>query len=89
MLPYTDGMTGEITKQRPGTRLISTGLVVLVLGFVLLLFNLTNPVTNYVSGVGMVETRGPSAGAIIGIVAGLLLAAIGFGRRMLAAVEKG
>lgn len=67
---------------------MSTGIVVLVLGFALLLVNLTNPVTNYVKGVGMVTTQGPSAGAIILLVAGLVLAGIGFARRLLAAVEK-
>jgi hypothetical protein len=51
------------------------------------MFNLTNPVTRYVAGVGMVETQGPSVGAIVLIVAGLLLAAFGFCRRLLAAVE--
>jgi hypothetical protein len=67
---------------------MSTGIVVLVLGFALLLVNLTNPVTNYVKGVGMVTTQGPSVGAIILLVAGLVLAGIGFARRLLAAVEK-
>jgi len=67
---------------------MSTGVVVLVLGFALLLVNLTNPVTNYVKGVGMVTTQGPSAGAIILLIAGLVLAGIGFARRILAAVEK-
>jgi len=67
---------------------MATGIVVLVLGFALLLVNLTNPVTNYVSGVGMVTTQGPSAGSIILILGGLLLASIGFARRILAAVEK-
>lgn len=67
---------------------MSTGVVILVLGFALLLVNLTNPVTNYVKGVGMVTTQGPSAGAIILLIAGLVLAGIGFARRILAAVEK-
>lgn len=83
-------MTNKIggTKQRPGTRLIATGLVALALGFILLIVNLTNPVTNYVAGVGLVETQSPSVGSIILIAAGLLLAAIGFGKRVLSAVEK-
>lgn len=76
------------TKVRPGTRLLIAGLIALVLGIVLLLVNLTNPVTRYVEGAGLVETQGPSAGAIVLIAAGLLLSAIGFGRRILAAVEK-
>jgi hypothetical protein len=67
---------------------MATGLVVLVLGFVLLIVNLTNPVTNYVAGSGLVTTQSPSVGSIVLIAAGLLLAAIGFGRRILAAVEK-
>lgn len=74
-------------KQRPGTRIMATGLVVLGLGFALLLVNLTSPVTNYVDGVGLVTTQGPSAGAIILLIAGLLLAGIGFARRLLAAAE--
>lgn len=67
---------------------MGTGIVTLFLGFVLLLVNLTNPVTNYVAGVGMVKTQGPSVGAIILLAAGLLLACIGFAMRLLAAVEK-
>jgi len=76
------------TKQRPGTRLMATGIVILVIGFALLLMNLTNPVTNYVAGVGLVKTQSPSVGAIVLLIAGLLLAGIGFARRVLAAVEK-
>lgn len=75
-------------KKRPGTRLMVTGIVALALGFVVLLINITNPVSNYVQGSGMVTTQSPSVGAIVLIVAGLLLAAIGFGRRVLAAVER-
>lgn len=83
-------MTNKIggTKQRPGTRLIATGLVALALGFVLLIVNLTNPVKNYVAGVGLVETQSPSVGSIIFIAAGILLSAIGFGKRVMSAVEK-
>lgn len=67
---------------------MTAGLVALVLGFALLVFNLTNPVTNYVAGVGMVTTNGPSAGAIIMLLAGLVLAVVGFARRVLSALEK-
>ena len=67
---------------------MATGVVLLVLGFVLLIVNLTNPVTSYVAGVGMVTTQSPSAGAIILPIVGLLMSAIGFARRILAAVEK-
>jgi hypothetical protein len=79
---------GEQQKARPGTNMIKGGIVVLVLGVILLVFNLANPVSNYVSGVGMVETRGPSAGAIILLVGGLIIAGIGYLRRLLAAVER-
>ena len=67
---------------------MATGIVIMVLGFALLIVNLTSPVTNYVSGVGMVTTARPSIGAIILPIAGILLAGIGFARRVLAAVEK-
>ncbi|WP_405475626.1 hypothetical protein [Paenarthrobacter ilicis] len=75
-------------KRKPGTRLIPTGLVILALGFALLIINLTNPVTSYVQGAGMVTTQTPSAGSIILIALGLLTASIGFGMRLIAAVEK-
>lgn len=67
---------------------MATGIVILVVGFALLLMNLTNPVTNYVAGVGLVKTQSPSVGAIVLLIAGLLLAGIGFARRVLAAMEK-
>lgn len=79
---------GEKQKAKPGTNLIKGGIAALVLGFILLMFNLMNPVSHYVSGVGMVETRGPSAGAIILLVGGLIVAGIGYARRLLAAVER-
>ena len=65
------------------------GLVMLVLGLVLVLVNLSTTHVKYIPGVGTVEVSGvPSAGAIILIVSGLLLAVIGFARRLLAAAEK-
>lgn len=67
---------------------MATGIVILVIGFALLLMNLTNPATNYVAGVGLVTTQSPSVGAIVLLIAGLLLAGIGFAWRILAAVEK-
>lgn len=67
---------------------MTAGIVMLVLGFVLLVINLSNPVTNYVAGVGMVTTKAPSGGAIVLLIGGPVIAAIGFGRRVLAAIEK-
>lgn len=76
------------TSKKPGTKLIAGGVIALALGVIILMINLTNPVTRYVEGAGMVETQGPSAGSIILIACGLVLAAFGFCRRLLAAVEK-
>jgi hypothetical protein len=67
---------------------MATGLVVLVLGFILLIVNLTNPVTNYVAGAGLVTTQSPSVGSIVLILVGLVMSAVGFGRRVLSAMEK-
>lgn len=79
---------GEIVKT-PGKRMITTGLVILVLGFALLLVNLFTTVHKYVPGAGTVEVTGtPSPAAIILVIAGLVLAGIGFGRRLLAAAER-
>jgi hypothetical protein len=78
---------GEIVK-KPGQNMTTSGLIVLVLGLALLMYNLFTTVTKYVPGVGTVEVKGtPSAGAIILIIVGLLLAGIGFARRLLAAAE--
>lgn len=79
---------GEIVK-KPGARLTVFGLVLLVIGVVLLVMNLATTHAKFVPGVGTVETQGtPSAASIIMIVGGLILAGIGFARRILAAVEK-
>ena len=67
---------------------MTVGVVLLALGIVLLIINLTNPTTSYVAGTGMVTTKSPSAGAIILLVGGAVLAVVGFARRILAAVEK-
>lgn len=77
------------TSKKPGTRTATTGVVVLVLGLVLLVINLTSTVTNYVAGVGLVETKGAvSPGAIVLLLVGLLLAGVGFARRVLGALER-
>lgn len=78
---------GEIVK-KPGKIMTEIGLVILVLGLGLLMMNLFNTVEKYVPGIGTVEVRTPSPGAIVLIIVGLLLAGIGFGRRLLAAAER-
>lgn len=77
------------SKNRPGTSLLTWGIVALVLGVILLVMNLATTNVDFVPGAGTVETRGtPSAGAIGLLVIGLLLSGFGFGRRILAAVER-
>jgi uncharacterized membrane protein YidH (DUF202 family) len=64
------------------------GLVVAVLGVVLCVLPLFTTHVDYVGG-RMVETQGtPSAFAIIMVIVGLVVAAIGFARRMIAAAER-
>lgn len=78
---------GEIVK-RPGKRMTEIGLVIVVVGFVLCVLPLLSTHTDYVGG-RMVETQGtPSALAIVIVIVGLLLAGIGFARRLLAAAER-
>ncbi|AYN57948.1 hypothetical protein PP640_gp18 [Arthrobacter phage Faja] len=79
---------GEVVK-KPGARLTVGGLVTAAVGLVLLVMNLATTHAKFVPGVGTVETQGtPSAASIILIVVGLILAGIGFARRMLAAAER-
>lgn len=66
----------------------TVGLVILVIGFVLAVLPLATTNVDYVGG-RMVETQGtPSAAAIIMVIVGLVLAGIGFARRLLAAAER-
>lgn len=75
--------------KKPGKIMTEIGVVVLVLGLALLVYNLFTTIEKYVPGVGMVETKGaPSPGSVILIIVGLLLAGIGFARRLLAAAER-
>lgn len=75
---------GEIVKTETGKRLTTAGLVAATIGLVLCVLPLFVTNVDYVGG-KMVETQGvPSAAAIIILIVGLLLAGIGFARRMLA-----
>jgi hypothetical protein len=70
--------------------MMTAGLVIAVLGVGLSLIGLATTHVDYDYVVGRtVETPGaPSAAAIVMIIGGLVLAGIGFARRLLAAVER-
>jgi hypothetical protein len=69
---------------KPGSKLMSVGIVLLILSVGLLIMNLAPVTERYVPGQGYVNAGGtPSAGFWILLLAGLLLAGIGFGRRVL------
>jgi hypothetical protein len=75
---------GEKTQAKPGSRLMPTGVVLLVLSIALLVFNLSSDVHEYVSGVGYVQVGGkPSAGFWILLLSGAICASVGFARRVL------
>lgn len=67
-------MGGQKTK-RPGDALMTIGLVSAVLGIVF-------------SVMGIANTGAPTALAIVIFVVGLIVAAAGFAKRVLAAVER-
>ena len=72
---------GEIVKTTPGKNLIAAGAVIAILGVVL---SIMATMSTHVDKYG-IETQGtPAPAAIVMIVAGLLLAGVGFARRMLA-----
>jgi hypothetical protein len=78
------------TKRRPGTTLLIIGLVLAAIGLLLVIVGFsTTHVTLQPGTFRTVETQGaPTPAAWIVLIGGLLLAAIGFGKRVLAAVEK-
>jgi succinate dehydrogenase hydrophobic anchor subunit len=78
------GKLGEKVQGKPGSKLMRTGVVLLVLSIVLLAVNLTRNDEKYVAGVGYIQVGGtPSAGFWILLLGGLLLAGIGIARRVL------
>jgi hypothetical protein len=76
--------------QKPGTRLMATGLVILGLGILLVIVGFSSTQTEIVPGTFQTETvsGSPTPAAWIVLVVGILLSAIGFGKRLLSAVEK-
>jgi hypothetical protein len=79
---------GGNCQKRPGARLTVFGLVLLVIGVVLLVMNLATTHAKFVPASEPSKRRGrPAPASIIMIVGGLILAGIGFARRILAAVE--
>ena len=93
---YTWGMTGDkgtktaSAKQRPGTRLMATGLVILAIGILLVIVGFSTTHMEIVPGTFRKEEfpGAPTPGAWIILIVGIALAAIGFCKRLLAAVEK-
>lgn len=85
-------MTNKLggTKARPGTRLMSIGLVILVLGILLIIVGFSSTHVEIVPGTfRTTETAGaPTPFAWIIFLVGIVLSAVGFGKRVLAAVEK-
>ena len=68
----------------PGSRLMPMGVMLLVMSIVLLVISLSATTERYVPGVGYVETGGTPSGAFwVFLLSGLLLAGIGFARRVL------
>lgn len=75
---------GETTRAKPGSRLIPTGVVILVLSIALLVMNLTSDVHRYVPGSGYVQIGGtPSVGFWVLLLGGLLVTGAGIVRRAL------
>lgn len=92
MSRYNRGMTNKIgdTRQRPGTRLMATGLVILALGILLIIMGFSTTHMEIVPGTfRKVEVPGaPTPAAWIILLVGIAMSAIGFGRRVLSALEK-
>lgn len=85
-------MTNKIggTKQRPGTRLMATGLVILGIGILLIIVGFSSTHVEIVPGTFRTEEvpGAPTPFAWIILLVGVVLSAAGFGKRVLAAVEK-
>lgn len=77
-------------KNRPGTRLIATGLVVLALGILLVIIGFSTSHTEVVPGTFRTEEvpGAPTPAAWIILLIGVVLSAVGFGKRVLASIEK-
>ena len=78
------------TNRRPGTKLLIIGLVLAGVGLLLVIIGFSTTHVSLQPGTfRTVETPGaPTPAAWIILIAGLVLAAVGFGKRVLAAIEK-
>jgi len=78
------------TKKRPGTRLMVTGLAVLALGILLVIVGFST--THMEMAPGTFRTKevpgAPTPAAWIILLIGVILSAVGFGKRVLASIEK-
>ena len=91
-MPYNCGMTEKTatTKRRPGTKLLIIGLVLAIIGLLLVIVGFSTTHVGLQPGTfRTVETPGaPTPAAWIVLASGLVLTGIGFGKRVLAAIEK-
>lgn len=83
------GMTQEMKNstgvRKPGQKLLNWGAGVIVLGLLFVVMGLTS---TEIDGNGVRTTVGPTPFAWVTLTAGVALVAWGFGKRILAAVEK-
>lgn len=77
-------------KQRPGTRLIATGLVIVAIGVLLVIVGFSTTHVQMIPGTfRTTEVQGaPTPAAWIILLVGVILAGVGFGKRVLSAIEK-
>lgn len=77
-------------KQRPGTRLIATGLVIVAIGVLLVIVGFSTTHVQMIPGTfRTAEVQGaPTPAAWIILLVGVILAGVGFGKRVLSAIEK-
>lgn len=78
------------TKQRPGTRLMAIGLVILAIGILLIIVGFSTTHMEIVPGTFRKEEfpGTPTPAAWIILLVGIIMSAVGFGRRVLSAIEK-
>jgi hypothetical protein len=84
------GTEKKAPTKRPGTRLMATGLVILALGVLLIIVGFSSTHVQMVPGTFRTEAvpGAPTPVAWIILLVGVILSAVGFGRRVLSSIEK-
>ena len=84
-----DPNAAPVVAGRPGSRLISVGLILLALGAFLFVLNVSSTSVEIIPGTFQtMEVQGsPSPGAWLLLISGVVLTLGGFGKRVLAALE--